>query len=140
MSGQALDEITNLNRKLTRINESIEETLYEMGTPPGMRYDSIRVQSTHFNRMESLVVKLDALKKQAVKIHDEIDARKAIIEEIQTHQHIFTNDEWRLVECRFFEGYGYHRIEDETGFSFRKIRRLMGRIKSKNICLYGGIY
>lgn len=132
-------EIIRFNRIKAQTNETIEEILYELGTPPGMRYDKIRVQSTPQNRMESMIVKLETLKAKAYDADVQIDARMGIIEEIQHSMNVYTSDEWKVIECRYWKGYSLKRTEDETGFSFRKVRRLVGRIKRKNLLLDGGI-
>lgn len=131
MNSQAFAEIISDNQNLKRISELIETELCSIGSPPGMRYDSIRVQSTPENRLERGVVKVEMLRERAAKIKARIDAKKAQIEAFQIDTHIFTDDEWRVVKCRYFEGYSYHRTEEETGFSFRKVRRLIGKISKK---------
>lgn len=125
---------------MTSIEESIQEIEYDVGLPNGMRYDKIRVQSTPTNRMESLVVKLEMLLDERDRIRLQIDSKYDFIEEIQQREHIYSPDEWKVVKHRFLKGETYAQVEKETNFSFRKVRRLVGRIKSKNICLERGIY
>lgn len=131
MNGRVIGEITDLRRRMIELTETIETEMCSIGFPPGVRYDKLRVQSSPENRMESGVVKIEMLKEQLWRIQDRIDAKKAIIETFQNESGILSNAEWNVFKRRYFDGETYAQIEQETEFSFRKVRRLIQNIRKK---------
>ena len=131
MNGRVIGEITELRRRMNDLSDLLETELCSVGFPPGVRYDKLRVQSSPENRMEASVVKIEMLRHQLWRLQDRIDAKKALIEAFQTQSDIFTNSEWNVFKMRYFDGKTYEQIEHDSGFSFRKVRRLIQNIRKK---------
>ena len=127
-----IEEVANLIRRYKALHERIETIRYAISTPSGIRYDKINVQTTPVNRLEAGVVQLEGLLKKADLLKAVIRAKTAQIRAEQEQTGKYTNDEWKVLQLRFICGLQYDQIEEMTGYSYRKIRRLMGRIKMKN--------
>lgn len=127
-----IEEVADLIRRYKALHERIETIQYAISTPSGIRYDKINVQTTPVNRLEAGVVQLEGLLKKADLLKAVIRAKTAQIRAEQEQTGKYTNDEWKVLQLRFICGLQYDQIEETTGYSYRKIRRLMGRIKMKN--------
>lgn len=131
MSGQALNDIRDMRRRMMRLSETYSAICYEVSTPGGMRYDKIRVQTSPVNRLETGVVRMEMIRRAMEVLRAEIDAKTSRIEMMQASMGIFTPDEWAVLKCRYFEAYDYERTESVTGFSESKVRKLIQRIRKK---------
>ncbi len=132
MNAPGIAEITSLMRRHRQLLERIETLQYAIGSPSGIRYDKLNIQSSPANKMESAIIQLDALIRKAVALEAQIEAKLAVFRDMQERTGKYTNDEWKVLNLRYFANMQYSQIEEETGYSYRKIRRLVGRIKNKS--------